>query len=152
MPAWQKLKGWHDDAENSTGFGRKPTAPPTARATTPPADENKYYDDADVIAAAAECMPYYDAVLGRASPELEAAVASPRASVACAEPVDVPPPPPANASEVDVPPPPPANGNACEATAPMKASGGAPIASTTAAGLTASVPAPLEKAGSDAAR
>ena len=137
MPAWQKLKGWHDDAENSTGFGHKPTAPPTARATTPPADENKYYDDADVIAAAAECMPYYDAVLGRASPELEAAVASPRTSVACVETVDVPPPPPANASE---------------ATAPIGASGGAPIASTTAAGLTAGVPAPLKKAGSDAAR
>ena len=150
MPAWQKLKGWHDDAENSTGFGHKPTAPPTARATTPPADENKYYDDADVIAAAAECMPYYDAVLGRASPELEAAVASPCPSISCVETVDVPPPPPANASEVDVPPPPPAN--ASEATAPIGASGGAPIASTTAAGLTAGVPAPLKKAGSDAAR
>ena len=129
MPEWQKLKGWHDDAENSTGFGHKPSVPRAAQMTTPPAGENKYYDDDDVIAAAAECMPYYDAVLGRASHELEAAVA-------CEEPADVPPPPP------------PAS--ASEPTAPIAASGGAPIASAFAVDPTPSASEP-ESAGRDAA-
>jgi len=48
---WQKLKGWHDDVQRTTGF------------TQEKATEEKWLADADVVTAANECRVWYEQVL-----------------------------------------------------------------------------------------
>ncbi|KAK3255834.1 hypothetical protein CYMTET_35008 [Cymbomonas tetramitiformis] len=65
---WQKLKGWHTGAEQSTGFHAAPPTPDEMKtsAAGPPEKRSKRVDyraDPEVIEGAAACDPYYRAVL-----------------------------------------------------------------------------------------